>query len=334
MENVVKAIRANAAQAEGSEALQAESGAAMQAPAAQEAAAKPPRSAVHRNKKFKASRIAVYALLIFWTLFLFLPVYTLLVSSITPAEEASATTFTWFPKHPTLQPYADIFIHDQYLDQLGMPTLVYGFLNTMWITLVPVVVGLIVSGLSAYAYSKLDFPGRKLLFKIAFGISMVPLGAFGIISYLYYDLLGWTESALPLVIPGMFGSMNMVFFLKMYYETVPNEILEAARIDGRGTFGVFFSILMPLAVPAFIAQFIFGFVGGYNSYLNAQLYLPQTEPNTWTLQLALSKVEEVFRTSVNVRCAAMLLGMVPLVVLYGCCQKLFIEGISVGGVKG
>ena len=293
-----------------------------------------PDRPVKKRKKIKPSRIVVYTLLGLWTLFLFVPVYTLLVWSITPSAEASASTFTWFPKHPTLQPYADVFIHDPNLSKIGMPTLVYGFLNTMWITLLPVVVGLIVSGLSAYAYSKLDFPGRRIIFKIAFAVSMVPLGAFSIISYLFYDMLGWTNSALPLVIPGLFGSMNTVFFLKMYYETVPNEILEAARIDGKGTFGVFFSMLLPLAIPAFIAQFIFGFVGGYNSYMSPLLYLPQDDASTWTLQLALSKIVEIFPNDVNIRCASMVLGMVPLVVLYCFCQKLFIEGISVGGVKG
>lgn len=293
-----------------------------------------PTLSVKRHKAIRPSHIVIYTILIVWLLFLLLPVYTLLVSSITPAEEASASTFTWFPAHPTLQPYADIFIHDPYIARIGLPTLVYGFINTMWITLLPVVVGLIVSGLSAYAYSKLDFPGRNVIFKIAFAVSMIPLGAFSVISYLYYDLLGWTNSALPLIIPGMFGSMNMVFFLKMYYETVPNEILEAAKIDGKGTFGVFFSMLLPLAVPAFIAQFIFGFVGGYNSYMGPLLYLPQDDASTWTLQLALSKIQDIFPNDANIRCASMLLGMVPLVVLYGFCQKLFIEGIAVGGVKG
>ncbi len=293
-----------------------------------------PAAEARKSKKIPLSRIVIYVVLGIWTLFLFLPVYTLFVSSITPAEEASGATFTWFPSRPTLMPYVELFTHDPYLSKLGLPTLAYGFINTMWITLLPVVVGLIVSGLSAYAYSKLDFPGRNAIFKVAFAVSMIPLGAFSVISYLYYDLLGWTDSALPLIIPGMFGSMNMVFFLKMYYETVPNEILEAAKIDGKGTFGVFFSMLLPLAVPAFIAQFIFGFVGGYNSYMGPLLYLPQDDASTWTLQLALSKMQEIFPNDVNIRCASMLLGMLPLVVLYCFCQKLFIEGISMGGVKG
>lgn len=293
-----------------------------------------PDRTVKKHKKVKPSHIVIYTLLGLWTLFLFLPIYTLIVSSITPTLEASASSFTWFPAHPTLQPYADVFLKDDNLQAIGMPTLISGFLNTMWITLLPVVIGLVVSGLSAYAYSKLNFPGRKILFKIAFAVSMIPLGAFSVISYLFYDLLGMTNSALPLIIPGLFGSMNTVFFLKMYYETVPNEILEAAKIDGKGTFGVFFSMLLPLAVPAFIAQFIFGFVGGYNSYMGPLLYLPQNEPGTWTLQLALSRIQETFPDDANIRCASMLLGMLPLVILYCFCQKLFIEGISVGGVKG
>ena len=163
---------------------------------------------------------------------------------------------------------------------------------------------------------------------------MIPLGAFGIISYIFYSMIGWTGTVLPLIVPGLFGSVGTMFFLRMYFDGVPKQIFEAARIDGLGQFGCFFRMMIPLAVPAFVAQFIFGFVGGYNSYMGPLLYLPQDDASTWTLQLALSKIQDIFPNDANIRCASMLLGMVPLVVLYGFCQKLFIEGIAVGGVKG
>ena len=148
-------------------------------------------------------------------------------------------------------------------------------------------------------------------------------------------MIGWTGTVLPLIIPGLFGGMGTVFFLKMYYEGIPDSYIEAARIDGMSTLGAFFVSVQPLALPAFIAQFIFGFVGGYNNYLGPLLYL-QGDPDYITLQLVLSQVTALFpgEGQETVHCAAAVLGMIPLIVIYAFLQKYFIEGIAVGGVKG
>lgn len=139
---------------------------------------------------------------------------------------------------------------------------------------------------------------------------------------------------MPLVIPGMFGSISTVFFLRMYFDGIPTGLLEAARIDGAGTITVFFRIMWPLAMPAFIAQFIFGFVGGYNNYMSALLYL-NNNPDFITLQLVLSKVTTLFPGAEykNVWCASSIIGILPLIVIYCFTQKYFLEGITAGGVK-
>ena len=289
------------------------------------------------KKKVSVARVLIVAALILYTVFLFFPIITILLTSFVPSNElATNTGFVWWPKEFTFDAYKTIFEYDSYIDIVGIPGLLLGFINTMWLTLIPLVIGLVMAGFSAYAFSKMNFPFKEKLFKLSVIIRAVPLGAFGVISYVFYSAIGWTGEAgyLPLLIPGMFGSIGTMFFLRLFFDGIPNSLIEAATLDGAGFFQCFFKILFPLAKPAFIAQFIFGFVGGYNSYLAPMLYL-QNEPKFVTLQLYLSQIRSLFPTagSENIYCAAAILGMLPLVIIYCCMQKYFIEGVSAGGVK-
>ena len=289
------------------------------------------------KKKFSLGQILVILVLSVYTVLLFFPIITVLITSFTPTEELAGTIdFIWWPKNFTFDAYKAIFEYDYYADLTGMPGLVLGFFNTMWLTLVPLVVGLLVSGFSAYAFSKMNFPFKEQLFRFSVIIRSIPLGAFSVISYVFYSAIGWTgdNGFLPLLIPGMLGSLGTVFFLRLFFDGIPTALIEAATLDGAGFFYCFTKIMFPLAKPAFIAQFIFGFVAGYNSYLAPQLYL-QDQPQFVTLQLYLSHIRELFPGlgSENIHMAAAILGMLPLVIIYCCLQKYFIEGIAEGGVK-
>jgi len=262
---------------------------------------------------------------------------TVLITSFVPSSElATSKEFIWWSKNPTIEAYISIFSNDSYINIVGIPGLVLGFFNTMWLTLIPLLVGLIMAGLAAFAFSKMDFPFKEGLFKFSVIIRMIPLGAFGIISYIFYSNIGWTGDLgfLPLLIPGMFGGIGTMFFLRLYFDGIPDSVIEAARLEGAGFFTIFFKIMVPLAKPAFISQFIFGFVAGYNSYLGPMLYL-QNQPQFVTLQLYLSQIRSLFPNagSENIYSAAAILGMLPLIVIYCFLQKYFIEGIAVGGVK-
>ena len=289
------------------------------------------------NKKITFGKILILAVLIVYTVFLFFPIITVLLTSFVPSNElATSTDFIWWPENFTLDAYKTIFVYDSYIDAVGMPGLLLGFINTMWLTLIPLLIGLVVAGFSAYAFSKMDFPFKEQLFKFSVVIRSVPLGAFGVISYVFYSAIGWTGEAgfLPLLIPGMLGSIGTMFFLRLFFDGISNSLIEAATLDGAGFFQCFFKIMFPLAKPAFIAQFIFGFVAGYNSYLSPMLYL-QNQPKFVTLQLYLSEIRSLFPTagSENIYCAAAILGMLPLIIIYCCMQKYFIEGVSAGSVK-
>ena len=289
------------------------------------------------KKKLTFGRLLLLVILIVYTVFLFFPIATILLTSFVPSNElATSTEFIWWSDNFNLDAYKTIFQYDSYIDLVGMPGLVLGFFNTMWLTLIPLLIGLLMAGFSAYAFSKMNFPFKEKLFKFSVIIRSVPLGAFGVISYVFYSAIGWTGELgfLPLLIPGMFGGIGTMFFLRLYFDGIPNSLIEAATLDGAGFFRCFFKIMFPLAKPAFIAQFIFGFVGGYNSYLGPMLYL-QNQPQFVTLQLYLSEIRSLFPTagSENIYCAAAILGMLPLIIIYCCMQKYFIEGVSAGGVK-
>ena len=289
------------------------------------------------KKKFSFGKMLLLAALIVYTAFLFFPIITVLLTSFVPSNElATSTDFIWWPENFTLDAYKTIFVYDSYIDAVGMPGLLLGFINTMWLTLIPLLIGLVVAGFSAYAFSKMDFPFKEHLFKFSVVIRSVPLGAFGVISYVFYSVIGWTgeNGMLPLIIPGMLGSLGTMFFLRLFFDGIPNSLIEAATLDGAGFFKCFFKIMFPLAKPAFIAQFIFGFVAGYNSYIGPMLYL-QNQPKFVTLQLYLSEIRSLFPAagSESIYCAAAILGMLPLIIIFCILQKYFIEGVSTGGVK-
>lgn len=289
------------------------------------------------KKKLTLGRFLIFAVLLLYTAFLFFPIITILLTSFIPSNElATSTDFVWWSAHMNLDAYKTIFAYDSYMDLTGLPGLVLGLFNTLWLTLVPLILGLLVAGLSAYAFSKSDFPFKEKLFKFSVIIRAIPLGAFGVISYVFYSAIGWTgeNGFMPLLIPGMFGGIATMFFLRLYFDGISNSLIEAATLDGAGFFRCFKDVMLPLAKPAFFAQFIFGFVGGYNSYLAPMLYL-QNQPKYVTLQLYLSEIRSLFPNagSENIYCAAAILGMLPLILIYCFLQKYFIEGIATGGVK-
>lgn len=291
-----------------------------------------------KNRSLSAGRAVTYGILIFYTIWILAPFFIILVTSFTSAAEyESATGFIWFPREFSLEGYERLFTNKTF-DVDGVPMLVRGFFNTMWITLVPLVSGLLQSLLVAYCYWQCKFPFKNSIFMFTIMLMFIPLNAFGFVGYMFYDNLGWTEgwrSVLPLIVPGLFASASTVFFLRPYLDGISGEIVEAAKIDGMNFIQIFFTIVLPLSKPALIAQFIFGFVGGYNNYAGALTYLLD-EKKLWTIQLAVQQSVNYMSDGefdYAFKCATSLMSMLPLIIVYLCCQKFFIEGISFGGGK-
>ncbi len=290
------------------------------------------------TKPLSVGRIGVYAVLLLYTLWILAPFFIILITSfISRSEFASASGYIWWPKEFSLEGYQRLFIDDPYADG-GIPTLLRGGINTLWIGLIPLISGLLQSLLVAYCYWQGKFPFKNHLFLFTVTLMFIPLGAFGFVGFMFYQNLGWTEgwqSVLPLIVPGLFASAGTVFFLRPYLDGISGEIIEAAKIDGMNFWQIFFTVVIPLAKPALIAQFIFGFVGAYNNYAGALMYL-KDEQTLWTLQLAVQQ-QVAYMTQGQYdyafQCATALMSMLPLIAVYIACQKFFIEGISFGGGK-
>ena len=290
------------------------------------------------NRRIPVAKIVTYLVMILYTLVLFVPFLVIICTSFTSDYELGAYEFHLFPYEWSGEGYELIFTLDPNAVN-GVPSLLIGFFNTMWQTLVPTCVSLLVSALVAFVYSKFRFPGRKVLFLANVFTMMLPLGAFGFVGYLFYVNIGWVGGArglLPLIVPGLFGSAGTIFFLRTYFDSgLSNEVIEAAKLDGANTVQLFLSIALPLVKPAILAQFLFAFVGGYNSY-SAQLMYLYNDKSFWNLQLALSELTGMLSEGNgynNARCAASFISMLPLIILYISMQKYFIEGINIGGGK-
>lgn len=279
-------------------------------------------------------KVIAYLYFALFSLAVLLPFYIMLKDSVTSLEESSSTmAFIWFPKQGISFKAYETALFSNELAMFGI-SIFRGFFNSLWQIIPTLVIGLFVSGLAAFAYAKLRFPGKDKLFLITLSTMMIPGAVLMMPTYVYFvDTLKWGDSVLPMVIPGLFGGATTVFFLRQFFRGIPSDLLDAAKLDGLGFMGQYVRIIIPLSKPAFISQFIFGFIGGYNDYMGPLLYINgQTE--LYPLQMALTLYQNLYKYDGAMIAALTLLAMLPLIVIYVFMQKYFVEGIAVTGIKG
>lgn len=273
-------------------------------------------------------KTVIYLGLILFAVFVLFPFAIMIISSLKYKEE-TVGTFTWWPKMGlTLRGYINA------LGKVESSTsIIEGFFNTLWIIIPPTVIGLLTSTLSAYAFAKLRFRGKNVMFGLLIATMMVPGIATLVPSYIIWDYLGVTAYApfIPLMIPGMFGAAACVFFMRQAIMAIPDSVVEAARIDGIGPFGCFVRIVLPLVKPSLLAQGVLGFVGGYNDYFGPLIYL---KSDYQTLQIAVSVFSDRYSGDWPSILAANIVAIIPTILIYIFVQRYFIEGITAGGEKG
>ncbi|NMA66582.1 MAG: carbohydrate ABC transporter permease [Clostridiaceae bacterium] len=292
-----------------------------------------PRKTSQRSDSSLILNTMAYLHFLIYAVCILLPFYVMLKTSITKNEEVIATMrFIWFPKQGISFEAYKTALFSNVFDVYNI-SILKSFFNTLWQTLPTIMINLFSSGLSAFAFSKLTFPGKNVLFGILLATMMMPGTVLTMPSYIFYDTIGWSNTVLPLMIPGLFGGAMTVFFLRQFFQGIPNDLLEAAKIDGMGFMSMYVRIMIPLSKPAFIAQFIFAFIGGYNSYLGPLLYLNSRIP-LYPLQMALSLFRGIYAHKLPVVAALTILALLPLLILYVFTQRYFVEGIASTGLKG
>lgn len=277
------------------------------------------------------SQVAIYAILVLYAAIIIFPFLVVLITSLKTYQDATHIPFEWVPSMGfTGDNYVEVFTYNPQMNA-AMSSIIQGFLNTLMYIIPPTLIGLFTSSISAYAFSKLRFRAKNWMYSVLLGTMLIP-GMITLAPQLsLYDMIGWIDTPLPLMIPGMFGAAACVFFMRQYYVGIPDSIIEAAKIDGLGFLGIFFQIMVPLSVPALLAQGLLGFIGGYNDFMGPLLYLGPA--NLQTLQLALRTLASTYGDEPNVIMAACIVALVPMLIVYFVCQKFFINGIIAGGLK-
>ena len=263
------------------------------------------------------------------TVIIALPFYLLFVTSLKNPYEANDINFSWWPQEGIYtQSYSDLFTFE---DATGV-TMYRTIINSFVYAIIPNVIGLFASAVSAYAFSKLRFRGRNAMYHMLIMTMMMPGCVTMATGYMMFDWYGWTNTALPLIIPGMFGGAATVMFLREFFMGIPDGLLEAARIDGAGRWRSFMSIMLPLGRPALMAQFILGFISAFNNYMGPLIYL--NDPDGYTIQIAIDFLNGSVSDN-SLLAAASIFALAPMLLLYVVFQKPILNGISISsGLKG
>lgn len=274
--------------------------------------------------------VGTYALVVFFLLVVLVAVYIAVITSLMTKAEANYVEFHWIPEQGiSFRAYIDAFTQDY-----GGTNVMIGLRNTLMIYLPGIIVGLYVSAVAAFAFAKLNFPMKALMFAILMGTMMIPNNMGTIAKLLMYDQLGWIGTPWPIMVPRMVGTIGVIFFLRQYYLSIPKDLIDAARVDGLSYFGVFNRIMLPISVSPLLIQFIFQFIAGYNDY-NDPLYFLTSNANLHTIQLTLAFLVNPVEQDWPLRLAACLASALPMFLLYVFTQNLMLKGLDVSSsIKG
>lgn len=279
-----------------------------------------------RRRRFaqKAQGIALNAVLTVVSLLAVLPLlYMLSVSLQTMPQILKGTGF--IPNPPTLQAYVDVFTH--------MPFLLY-MKNTLTITSW-VILGTVISNtLGAYGFARFRFPGRELVFTLLLSSMMLPNVVRLVPTYILFQKLGWMNTFLPLIVPAYFGSAFYVFLLRQFFRGLPEDLFDAAKIDGCNELATLVRIVVPLARPALATMLIFSAQGSWNDFMGPLLYLKDAKLRTLALGLYAFRSEPQGIPSWNNLMAIAVFMVLPILILFVLFQNYFIEGITMSGIKG
>jgi ABC-type glycerol-3-phosphate transport system permease component len=252
------------------------------------------------------------------------PFYWGLVTSFKSREEILAFPPTWWPTKPTLEHWIG-------LTNLRIGSFEIFFRNSLFVAITVTLLTLLTSSMAGYVFAKYAFRGRDALFvgilsmlMIPFNISIIPLYA------LMLDL-NWTNSFWALIIPSAFSPFG-IFLMRQFMHSIPDELIDAARIDGASEFGIFFRIVLPLSTAALGALAIFIFVAQWDDFLWPLVIID--EPALYTLPLGLAQFRGRVGTNVGGLAAGSMLAVIPVLIVYFIAQRRFIEGIAMTGLKG
>lgn len=279
-----------------------------------------PRTRFRLNKFLYA--FANHSTLIVMSAIFMMPLYLITVISLMTYRQASLREL-----------WPNPFIWHNYVEVFQAVPFLHWTLNTLLVATLTMIGTVVSSVPPAYVLSRLQWKGRNTSFIVILATMMLPGQVTMIPVYVIFAKLHWIPGFLPLIVPAFFASAFSIFLLRQFFVTIPDEISDAAKIDGCSELQLMLRIVIPLAKPAISAIALFAFLGAWNDFFGPLLYLVEN-PDFWTLGIGLTQFQSLHHVDRNMLMTASVLFMLPVIIIFFFSQKVFIEGVTLTGVKG
>lgn len=274
-----------------------------------------------KNKE-KALKIVTYLFLVVLSLLMLIPFYWMMISSLKLNKDVFAIPMTWWPESLHWENFQTIW--------KKIPLFTF-FMNTVKLTVITTIIQLLTSCLAAYGFTKTKFKGRDLIFLMYVTTIAVPWQVYMIPQFILISKMGLNDSHLGLILMQAFNAFG-VFLIRQFYISIPDELCEAARIDGLNEFGIFRKIVFPLGKPAMATLTIFTFTNIWNDFMGPLIYIKTKELKT--IQLGIRMFISQYGADYAWIMAASVCSLIPVILVFLSCQKFFVEGVAASGIKG
>lgn len=267
-------------------------------------------------------RAVRYGVLLALSLLFLAPFLFLLTTSLKAPEKIFTATMEWIPRPVVWSNYPEAISRFPFWRYVG---------NTLFICALTVLGTVSSSALAAYAFARLRFKAREPLFFLMLTTIMLPAQVTLLPTFLLFRALGWSGSWLPLIVPTFFGNPFSIFLLRQFFLTIPQELSDAARLDGCSDFMIFWRVILPLARPALATIALFAFLGAWTDFQGPLIYLH--DESQYTLALGLQSFLGRHESQWNLLMATSTIITLPLIVVFLLVQKTFVKGIVLSGLK-
>lgn len=275
-----------------------------------------------KQQNFAVGKIVTYVLLILLSIITVIPFLWMLSASVKLNKDVFAWPMQWIPANPQWDNYAKIWTK--------IPLMKF-ITNTAILTVIVTLLQLLTSSFAAYAFSKLRFKGKDVLFLGYIATIAMPWQVYMVPQFIMMSGMGLNDKLTAMVCLQAFSAFG-VFMMKQFYDGIPYELCEAARIDGLSEYGIWLRIMLPLAKPSLETLTIFTFVNTWNDFLGPLLYL-HTESKK-TLQLGLRMFIGQYSSEYGLIMAASVVALIPVLIVFLSLQKYFVQGVAASGLKG
>jgi multiple sugar transport system permease protein len=272
---------------------------------------------------FKPGNLSVHLILLLVAALMLVPFYWMIATSLKVDEDIFKVPPDLIPNPLNWENYPKVF---------DLQPMANALLNSLKIAILVTVGTLFTCSLAAYAFAKIKFKFSGVLFGIFLATIMIPGQITLIPLYIVFSKIGWVDTQLPLIVPGILLNAYGIFLLKQFMETVPTDYVEAAKLDGANHLQIYWRIMLPFCLPALVTLGLFTFLGNWNNFIGPLIFL--NSESQFTVPLIINSFRTVYYVQWGLLMAASCVAVLPVLVLYLVAQRFFIQGIALAGLKG